>query len=248
MNRITLEICVDDEAGIRAAAEGGADRIELCAALGLGGLTPSAGLMMLAGRSALPAMVMIRPRAGDFVWNRAERDAMLAEIAAVRGAGLAGVVIGASHPDGRLDSEALTEMVRAAEGLDITLHRAIDLVPDPAEAMRLVEGLGIRRVLSSGGANTALSGIDRLKLMSDTAPSVTVMPGGGVAAANAQSFANALPLREIHASASGAAEAPSLSAVAEFGFQPVGAKRTDSDRVRSLRDALDQIADQAADR
>ncbi|WBU59880.1 copper homeostasis protein CutC [Paracoccus albus] len=248
MNRITLEICVDDEAGIRAAADGGADRIELCAALGVGGLTPSAGLMLLARRSSLPSMVMIRPRAGDFVWNRAERDAMLAEIAAVKAAGLAGVVIGASLPDGRLDTEAMTEMVRAAEGLDITLHRAIDLVPDPAESMRLVEGLGVRRVLSSGGATTALSGIDRLKLMSDTAPSVTVMPGGGVSALNAATFADAIPLREIHASASVMAEAPSLRAIAEFGFQPAGSKRTDRDSVRALRDALDLIAGQATDR
>lgn len=104
MSRIVLEICVDDAAGLAAARAGGADRIELCAALALGGLTPSAGLMAQAAGIGLPVMAMIRPRAGDFVWSPDERAAMLVEIAAARAAGLAGVVIGASLPDGRLES------------------------------------------------------------------------------------------------------------------------------------------------
>lgn len=193
MNRIALEICVDDAAGIAAAAEGGACRVELCAALALGGLTPSAGLIALAARSPLPALAMIRPRAGDFVWSEAEREAMRAEIAAVRAAGLAGVVIGASLPDGRLDAETLTELVAAAEGLDITLHRAIDLTPDPVEAMHLVRDLGIRRVLSSGGARKAELGLARLAVMAKAAPEVSVMPGGGVSAENVGMFLGAGP-------------------------------------------------------
>ncbi len=112
MSRILLEVCVDDAAGISAAAAGGADRIELCAALALGGLTPSAGLISLASECGLPCMAMIRPRAGDFVWSPAERRAMQAEIAAVRQAGLAGVVIGASLPDGRLDKDCLARADR----------------------------------------------------------------------------------------------------------------------------------------
>ena len=117
MTRILLEVCVDDAAGIAAAVEGGADRIELCAALGVGGLTPSAGLIALAADVALPVMAMIRPRAGDFVWAEDEVRAMLAEIEAVRGAGLAGLVIGASLPDGRLDARVLSRLVEAAQGV-----------------------------------------------------------------------------------------------------------------------------------
>lgn len=241
MTRITLEICVDDAAGIHAAATGGADRIELCAALALGGLTPPAGLVALAAASGLPAMAMIRPRAGDFVWSADERRAMRAEIAAMRAAGLAGVVIGASLPDGRLDGEMLAELVDAARGLDITLHRAIDLTPDPVQAMRQVAGLGIRRVLSSGGAQTAAAGLDRLAAMARAAPEVVVMPGGGVSAANAALFAG-LPLRDIHASCSVPIPAPALPQVAAFGFQPAGARATDATLTRALRDALDQIA------
>lgn len=241
MTRITLEVCVDDAAGIAAAARGGADRIELCSALALGGLTPSAGLMALAARSGLPAMAMIRPRAGDFIWSPAEREAMLAEIGAARAAGLAGVVIGASRPDGRLDGAVLAEQVAAAHGLETTLHRAIDLTPDPAPAMHLARDLGIRRVLSSGGAPSAALGIDRLAAMAEAAPGVTVMPGGGVSEANAALFAARLPLREIHASCSVAAPVPVLPQVAEFGFQPAGARVTDPTRIRALRRALDQI-------
>lgn len=240
MSRILLEVCVDDAAGLEAARAGGADRIELCAALALGGLTPSAGLMALAARTSLPVMAMIRPRAGDFVWSPDERAAMLAEIEATRAAGLAGVVIGASCTDGRLDMAVLEEQVAAARGLDITLHRAIDLTPDPVEAMRQVASLGIGRVLSSGGARTASEGMARLQAMAAAAPEIVVMPGGGVSAANADHFAG-LGLREIHASCSRPLPAPALAQVAAFGFQPTGARATDAGLVRALRDRLDQI-------
>ncbi len=241
MSRILLEICVDDAAGLAAARAGGADRVELCAALALGGLTPSAGLMALAARSGLPVMAMIRPRAGDFVWTPEERAAMRTEIAAARAAGLAGVVIGASLPDGQLDAATLADLVASAAGLEVTLHRAIDLTPDPVAAMRLAADLGIRRVLSSGGARTALAGLARLRAMAKAAPEVTVMPGGGISAANAAEFAAGLPLREIHASGSAPLTAPLLPQIADFGFQPPGARATDAGAVRALRQALDQI-------
>ena len=239
MSRIILEVCVDDAAGIAAAAEGGADRIELCAALGLGGLTPSAGLIEIARQGPLPAMAMIRPRAGDFVWSRDEADAQLVEIAAIRAAGLAGVVIGASRADGSLDSDVLHELVQAAKGLDITLHRAIDLTPDIDDAMRICADLGIHRVLSSGGARTALDGMPRLQQME--AHGVTVMPGGAVNAANAAQFAQALDLSEIHASCSAAAPTPPNPAVNAFGFQPEHARATDARKVAALRRALDHL-------
>lgn len=241
MSRILLEVCVDDIAGIAAAVQGGADRIELCAALALGGLTPSAGLMARAAGCGVPVMAMIRPRAGDFVWSPPEVQAMLAEVAAARNHGLAGVVIGASQPDGQLDGPVLAALVAAAAGMDITLHRAIDLTPDPAAALRACAALGIGRVLSSGGAETAEAGLDRLAAMAAAAPGVTVMPGGGVGAANVARLAARLPLREVHASCSVPLPPPADARVAAFGFQPPGARRTDPDRVRGLRQALDQI-------
>lgn len=241
MKRIILEICVDDAAGLSAASHGGADRVELCSALAMGGLTPSAGLLALAANGPLPAMAMIRPRAGDFVWTADDRRAMRIDIAAVRAAGLAGVVIGASLPDGRLDAAVLQDLVGAADGLDITLHRAIDLVPDVAQAMALCARLGIRRILSSGGARTALQGLHRLAAMATAGPGITVMPGGGITAQNAALFTARLPLTEIHASASGLLPPPTDPRLAEFGFQPLGARATDVAKVRALRHALDQI-------
>ncbi|SEK28885.1 copper homeostasis protein CutC [Pacificibacter marinus] len=236
---ITLEVCVDSLAGIFAATKGGADRIELCSALGLGGLTPSAGLIKIASEAPLPAMAMIRPRAGDFVWTRDERAALVAEIHAVRDAGLAGVVIGASLPNGELDGETLQELMQAAIGLDVTLHRAIDLTPDVDAALQICRDLGIKRVLSSGGAKTAMAGLERLVQMATH--TISVMPGGGVTAENVADLAARLPLSEVHASCSVVAPIPQNSKIAEFGFQPSGARATDTNSVIALRKALDQI-------
>ena len=238
---IGLEVCVDDPAGLDAAVAGGVNRIELCAALGLGGLTPSARLVARAARSQVPVMAMIRPRAGDFIWTEPEIAAQLVEIATIRAAGLAGVVIGASLPDGRLDGATLAQLVVAAKGLDVTLHRAIDLAPDPVAAIGLCHDLGIRRVLSSGGAPSAQEGIARLVAMQNAAPDMTIMPGGGVSAENITALAQAFPLAEVHASCSAPAAEPADHRIASFGFLPNGARVTNAGRVRALRSALDQL-------
>jgi len=232
-----LEVCVDDAGGLAAAIEGGADRIELCAALALGGLTPPPGLMALAARAPIPVMAMIRPRAGGFVWSAQEGRQMRDDIAAARAAGLSGVVIGASLADGRLDADLLAELVAEARGMDLTLHRAIDLVPDRDAALGLCRALGIGRVLTSGGARTAAEGARALAAMAGQG--VTIMPGGGIAADTAAALVRATGAREIHASCSVPAT-PDVRLMA-FGFLPPGQRRTDVDKVRALRQALDQI-------
>src|SRR5690606_28852103 len=130
MSRILLEVCVADAESLDAAITGGADRIELCSALEVGGLTPSPGLMRLAAAAPLPVYAMIRPRSGVFAFGSRETQIMLDDIATVREAGLAGVVLGASWPDGRLDADLLAKFTQASAGLGKTLHRAFDLVPD----------------------------------------------------------------------------------------------------------------------
>eukprot|EP01035_Chromulina_nebulosa_P053998 gene53998-biopygen38388 len=122
MADILLEVCVDDIAGLEAAIAGGADRIELCTALAIGGLTPSAGLMSAAQRSPVPCYAMIRPRSGNFVYSPAELDVMTNDIYFAASAGLAGVVFGASHLDGRLDTEALITLCNAVGTMPRTLH------------------------------------------------------------------------------------------------------------------------------
>lgn len=232
-----LEVCVDTAEGLAQAVAGGADRIELCAALAVGGLTPSAGLIGLAARSGVPVVAMIRPRAGNFVWSGDEVAMMETEIAAVRAAGLAGVVLGASLPDGRLDVPVLRRLVAAAAGLDLVLHRCIDLSPDMGAALEEAVALGFHRILTSGGATTAEAGSARIEaLAAQAAGRITVMPGSGVNPGNA-ALLKGLGISEVHASCS--TPVPLTGRVVEMGFAPPVQRQTEADAVRALRKALE---------
>ena len=123
MARVLIEVCVDCAEGLAEAVAGGADRIELCSALEVGGLTPSVGLMRTASGCGVPVYAMIRPRAGGFGFSQEDVAVMLADIAAAREAGLAGVVLGAMRGDG-LDGAMLGTLTVAAQGMGTTLHRA----------------------------------------------------------------------------------------------------------------------------
>lgn len=231
-----LEVCVDDVAGMHAAIRGGADRLELCAALACGGLTPSRGLMQQAGEAPIPVFAMIRPRSGSFVFSADETRVMIGDIEAAREAGLAGVVLGASLPDGQLDCETLSQLVAAAAGMDITLHRAFDLVPDHEAALMQAESLGFRRILTSGGRKTASDGLARLKRLIDLSGGrVSIMPGGGVAVDNLAAFAE-IGVQEFHASCS--APMATAPALVDFGFELADRRATDESRVRQMRQAL----------
>lgn len=233
---VTLEVCVDTAEGLAQAVAGGADRIELCAALALGGLTPSVGLMTRAAGCGVPVVAMIRPRAGDFVWSEAEVGMMEAEIAEVRAAGLAGVVLGASQPDSRLDVPVLRRLVAAARGMELVLHRCIDLVPDMGVALEEAVRLGFHRILTSGGETTAEAGAARIAaLLKQAAGRITVMPGSGVNPGNAVML-KGLGITEIHASCS-VSTAVSGRGV-EMGFAPPVQRQTHADEVRALRKAL----------
>jgi len=236
MTRPVLEVCVDDIAGLHAAVEGGADRIELCAALPLGGLTPSAGLMRAARKVPVPVMAMIRPRAGDFIYSTDDIRAMQAEIAAVRDAGLQGVVIGASQPDGRLNGAVLAQLLDAASGMDVTLHRAIDLCPNPVAALGEAMELGLRRVLTSGGAGRAIDGAATLaRMVKAAAGACEVMAGSGVDASCAPALL-ATGAGALHGSCS--TPAPNPRALVEMGFVPKNAAMTDAGKIRALKRAM----------
>jgi copper homeostasis protein len=240
LDPITLEVCVDNTAGLAAALDGGADRIELCSALEIGGLTPSAGLLRTASNSPVPVVAMIRPRGGDFCFDEAETALMLHEIDAVAASGLQGVVLGASLPDGRLDRRTLERLGhRAAQrGLRCTLHRAIDLCPDLAQATRLAIDLGFERILTSGGARSAPEGLDGLQRCFDAAAGrITIMPGAGVNAGNVHLLRVRLPLTDVHASCSEPLPAPSPM-VAAFGFDAGGRRQTGSAKVAALQAKL----------
>lgn len=234
-----LEICVDDAAGLEAAIEGGADRVELCSVLELGGLTPTPGLIALASHANVPVRAMIRPRPGDFVFSESDLRAMLADIAAVRNAGLEGVVLGASLPDGRLDLDTLRILVKAASGLKLTLHRAIDLVPDMAEAVEQAIALGFDTILTAGLARTAPEGIEQIALAHRVAAGrITIMAGSGINAETAPALLDRVPLPALHASC-GEQAPPASRPAMRLGFDSPGRRATSHMNVRALKDFLD---------
>jgi copper homeostasis protein len=241
MSRILLEICVDDLAGVKAAAEGGADRIELCSALALGGLSPSPIFAAAAVESGLRVHAMVRPRAGDFSYSGEELALMVAEIRALVSAGVHGVVVGATREDGNLDRDALARLRDAASGVDIVLHRAIDLSPDLCAAVELAASLDFDHVLSSGGAFTALEGAAQLaKMVETTAGRLKIMAGSGVTAESAAELVRATGVPAVHASASSQAAWPDPN-IASFRFGPPAKRYTDPSRVAAIRAALDAL-------
>ncbi|WP_438750993.1 copper homeostasis protein CutC [Pararhizobium sp. O133] len=239
MTDILLEVCVEDAAGLAAAVAGGADRIELCSALSVGGLTPSAGLMALAAKVAIPVYAMIRPHAGDFVFRADDLDIMCGDIDAARSAGLAGVVLGASLADGRLDVAALEHLSRRANGLGITLHRAFDLVPDFAEAVEIAVTLGFERILTSGGARTAAEGIEALaEIIRLVNGRLSIMPGSGVTIDTVGGMLERLAVNEVHSSCS-RSEPAKDDRLVSLGFVASSARMTNAGLVRALKARLD---------
>lgn len=236
--RARLEVCVDSPEGLRAAVEGGAHRIELCAALDVGGLTPSPGLMALAARVPIPVYAMVRPRAGSFCFQADDAVSMIADIDAARNAGLAGVVIGASLPNGNLDLPLLRRLVDRASGLGTTLHRVFDLVPDPERSLEEAIELGCERILTSGLRHTALEGLPMLaSLAKRAAGRIGIMPGSGITIENAMHILDETGVGEIHASCRQEVPVEDAGSVA-FGFSKPHSFQTSANKVRQLVEAI----------
>jgi len=204
---IAVEIAVQDIAGVRVALAEGADRVELCTALAMGGLTPSGGLVRAAvevarrrGRESF-VHVLVRPRGGGFLYDADEVAITVADIRFAREAGAGGVVIGALDERGTVDGEAVRRFVDAAEGLEVTFHRALDVVADPLTAVEELADLGVDRVLTSGGAARSVDGIPSLReLVGQAAGRLQVMAGGGVRVDDIASLA-ASGVAAVHLSA-----------------------------------------------
>ena len=201
-----VEICVAALAGVGSAVEAGADRIELCAALAEGGITPSIGTVAAALRAAtrIGIQVLVRQRPGDFVYDEDEVQAMVDDIDSIRllpnPAGVAlGFVVGALRADGRIDVDATRRLIAACGDAPVTFHKAFDQVPDRAEALERLAGLGVARVLTSAGAATALEGADALaELVAQAGDRVTILAGGGVRPSNAAEVVARSGVREVH--------------------------------------------------
>ena len=204
MNRI-LEVCIDSLASARAAIRGGADRLELCSALALGGLTPyTALLQQIRKESDIPIRCLMRPRSGDFLYTQEEIDMMVMQIAELKAAGADGFVIGCLDAEGNLDFNAMKRLVKAAEGACLTLHRCIDVSYDPVQAYHQAAALGIDTVLTSGAAANCANGCEVLETLltqRDLTDGPEVLIGAGVSAANIKQLCTQHPrARAFHAS------------------------------------------------
>lgn len=205
---LPVEIAVQDVAGTRIALEAGAARVELCQALGLGGLTPSAGLIeatvaaAAAGGPAGFVHVLVRPRGGGFVYESDELDTIERDIRTGVALGADGFVVGAMTESGDLDLDAIARFVDAAGDADITVHRAVDAAASPLDAVVAVAALGVRRVLTSGGAADCRTGLTTLQAMVDASGPLQIMAGGGVRIADIADLA-AAGVDAVHLSARG---------------------------------------------
>lgn len=179
-----LEVCVDSLASAQAAVQGGADRLEFCSALALGGLSPYAELLaQIKRRWDIPVRCLMRPRAGDFLYTPDEIALMCAQIKTLRQCGADGFVIGALTPDGELDVSALQPMIDACGNLPRTLHRCIDVSRDPLSAYRRAAALGFDTVLTSGSAAVCTEGtavLQQLLHLRDAEGGPEVLIGAGV--------------------------------------------------------------------
>jgi copper homeostasis protein len=179
---VQLEIAVQDVAGARIASHAGADRVELCSALSLGGVTPSAGVIeAVLAASSCPVHVLVRPRPGDFRYSPDEVDTLLADVRLAIAAGAHGVVVGALNDRAGVDEVVLDRVLDAAGAADVTFHRAFDLVVDAGAALDRLAARGVRRVLTSGGASSAVAGVAGIgRIVGLAAGRVQIMAGGGV--------------------------------------------------------------------
>ena len=192
-----LEVCVDSLASARAAIKGGADRLELCSALSIGGLTPYTELLrQIRQESDIPVRCLMRPRAGDFLYTEEEIQMMAMQITALRTAGADGFVIGCLTPEGDLDAKAMVPLLEAAKGAGLTLHRCIDVSRDPVQTYLDAGKLGIDTVLTSGAAGSCQKGMDiigQLLQLRDRENGPEVLIGAGVNAATITKFREAFP-------------------------------------------------------
>lgn len=245
-----LEVCIDSLSSTRAAIRGGADRIELCSALALGGLTPfTALLQQIREESDIPVRCLMRPRSGDFLYDKEEIDLMVRQIKELRAAGADGFVIGCLTANGNLDEDAIKPLVAAAGDKGLTLHRCIDVSRDPLETYLQAASLGFDTVLTSGAAASCVAGIETLQKMlelRDRHNGPEVLIGAGVNPGNVHHLLAALPqARAFHASCKCNVESAMQFRRADV---PMGLpnldewhiQQTDESQVRALKTALNQ--------
>ena len=198
-----LEVCANSYASALAAQNGGAKRVEFCDNLAEGGTTPSYGQIALAKRNlTIEIWPIIRPRGGDFLYSDMEFNLMIEDIKACGSLQCEGIVIGILSADGSIDIERCKTLIELAKPMPVAFHRAFDMSNDMEKALEDLIELGIVRVLSSGGATSAFSGMEQLaKLVKQADGRITIMPGAGINAGNIKELYSQTGATEFHASA-----------------------------------------------
>ncbi len=207
---VLFEACVDSVESAIAAQEGGADRVELCADLLEGGVTPSAGVIYLTRQHLhIPIHVLIRPRGGDFCYTEGEFQVMRLDIEIAKQLNANGVVLGILKPDGSVDRDRMVTLVKIARPLSVTFHRAFDMASDPFLALDTLIDLGIERILTSGQAASAMDGAELIHDLVQRAGSrVIIMAGAGVNEQNVGEVIKQTGVKEVHGSLRTRRESP----------------------------------------
>lgn len=244
----TLECCVDSVESAIAAKKGGADRLELCSALVIGGLSPSQALYRKIREQAdIPIRVLLRPRFGDFCYTDHEHEILKEEVRSFRKLGADGIVIGTMKPDGTLNLEQMKELMEEAQGMTVTLHRAFDMCQDPFQTLEGAKRLGIHTILTSGQKNVCTEGMDLLKELVEQAQGKTeILVGGGVDASVLPVLAEKTKAKAFHMSGKVSIESEmqyrkqdvsmGVASVSEYEIW-----RTSEKRIREARRVLDHL-------
>jgi len=235
-----VEICANSFESAKAAQEGGADRIELCSELSVGGITPSFGLIEeVLSKLTIPIYVLIRPRSGNFTYSESEMDVMLKDIRQFRKMGVSGIVSGALTSENDIDIEITKHLLVASKEMDFTFHRAFDWTRDPKKSLKLLQQIEVKRILTSGQQPTAFQGLKLLKelqLLSDR--TIEIMPGGGINLENVMAFKDA-NFSSVHLSATVKkqllSEAPKVSMHSLAFFEEGVVATSDKEIIQKMR-------------
>jgi copper homeostasis protein len=230
MSNKQLEICVGSWQSALAAQLGGADRIELCDNLAVGGTTPSFGMLAQCKKLlTIPFFPIIRPRGGDFTFSKDEFEIMKEDVICCREIGCQGIAIGILKKDGSIDSDRCSELIALAGAMQITFHRAFDRCSDLKRGLEDIIELGCCRVLTSGGKEYAYDGIEGLKsLVSQAGSRITIMPGSGINESNLLEIAQKTSAHEFHSTA---------KKLMQYGVDPIN-----DEPYRSLETSIDTVS------
>ena len=186
---MVVEVCVNSLQSALNAQAAGADRLEVCIELGLGGITPSYGMLTkLKELISIPMHVLIRPRSGDFTYSSSEFEVMLRDIGICRDLNYEGIVSGVLNSDYSIDTDRTERLYRESQGMQFTFHRAFDWVKDPLNSLRTLEAIGLDNILTSGQANSAEEGLDLLRTLREEAEKVCIIPAAGIRPTNVRLF------------------------------------------------------------